>query len=176
MAGCPITRGCGCLVVPRPPKLSLQCKQMLFATAQVLGGGQRAVRAQALHWCASDYYKLQQTLCGVWSMLQAPFGRFSSILFSSAKPRGFRIMQRTVEFKVFSYLWIMFGRERCHAESFKPAWRRAVWRGFGLRNTSTSPRGSRVLCPNCSAVLVGAHFTPSGRDCRMGWHKTGHQT
>lgn len=96
--------------------------------------------------------------------------------FFSAEPRGFWIMQRTAEFKVFSYLWIIFGRERCHAESFKPAWSRAIWRGFGLRNTSTSPRGSRVLCPNCSAALVGAHFTPSGRDCRMGWHKTGHQT
>lgn len=47
--------------------------------------------------------------------------------FCSAKPRGSWIMQRTAEFKVFSYLWIMFGRERSHAESFTPAWKRAVW-------------------------------------------------
>lgn len=49
-------------------------------------------------------------------------------------------------------------------------------RRFGLGNTSTSPGESPVLCPNCSAALVGAHLPPSGRGCRKGWHKTGSQT
>lgn len=72
------------------------------------------------------WWWLQITTNPVWYLehVQAPLGRFPS-LFS--KPRGSWVMQRTAEFKEFSYLWIMFGREWSHTGSFKPAQRRAVW-------------------------------------------------
>lgn len=170
----PSSRGCGCpSVLPRPPKLSLQCFLLQprdWDVAKGLTGLRHCTGGLVM---ITDYSKP----CGIWSMCKLQLG--DSHPFCSAEPKASWIVQRTAEFKAFSYLWplrengLMLKASNQHGgDQFGPGSRR----GFGLRNTSTSPRESPALFPNYSAALVGAHFPPSGRGCRKEWHKTHCQT
>lgn len=122
MVGCPRARGCA-LVVPTPPELSLQCTQVTPSPAQAVGCAQRIARAQALPWCASDDYKLQPTLCGVWSMCKLQLGDSHPFSVRPGDPGSCKGRQSLEYFQISG----LFGRERSHAERFKAARRRAAW-------------------------------------------------
>lgn len=97
----PSSRGCGCpSVLPRPPKLSLQCFLLQprdWDVAKGLTGLRHCTGGLVM---ITDYSKP----CGIWSMCKLQLG--DSHPFCSAEPKASWIVQRTAEFKAFSYLWI----------------------------------------------------------------------